>query len=73
MKKHRERRVTKKGINDALQQMTGFQELNRGGTWSSLCISMGLTKKEWEYIKLNEPPTWLYEEDIKEIEDHFYS
>ena len=68
----KERGITKQAIRDALQQMTGFQELNRGGTWSSLCISMGLTQKEWEYIKLNEYPTWLHKEDIEEIENHFY-
>jgi hypothetical protein len=71
-KKPMTERIKKQSIRDALQQMTGFQEMNRGGTWSSLCISMGLTQKEWEYIKLNETPMWLHKEDIEEIDNYFY-
>ena len=63
--------INKKGIGEALQQMTGFKI----GKWSSditeLVSSMGLEKEEWEYIKKNEDEGYLDEKDVKELDEYF--
>jgi len=59
-----------RGINDALQQMCGFKI----GKWDdiiALIKAIGLTKKEWEYIKKKEDSGTLDEDDIKSLNEYF--
>ena len=59
--------------NQAMQQMTGFQEAITGGTWIGLCMAMGLTEEEWEHIKTKQEVNWMNLEAISEINQYFKS
>jgi hypothetical protein len=59
-------------IDLALAQFVGFYH----GKWNKddavgLVSSMGLTKSEWKKIKSQDIPTYLSENEIKEIDDYF--
>ncbi len=64
--------MTREEINEALQQMQGFQIGKWGGDVRELASSMGLKKSEWEHIKENEQ-CGLDEDDINEIDEYFAS
>ncbi len=63
--------IKKKLINEALQQMTGFIIGKWGADIIELTSSMGLTKKEWDYIKKNEESGRLDKKDIDKLDEYF--
>lgn len=67
----RDKLEKEKQIELALQQMTGFRLGKWGASVRELVSSMGLTKKEWEYINKNEDSCQLFKEDIDEINEIF--
>lgn len=58
-------------IGEALQQMTGFKLGKWGADIRELISSMGLKKREWEYIKKHEESGHLDDDDIREINELF--
>ena len=58
-------------IGEAIQQFTGFKIGKGGADILELASSMGLTKKEWEYIKKYEANGYLDEKDVKELDEYF--
>lgn len=57
-------------IENALQQMTGFKIGKWDGIYE-LVVSMGLSEKEWNYIKKNQDSGYLDDKDIEEIDEYF--
>ena len=64
--------IDKRAIQDAEQQFTGWSIARNGtGNIEDLIISMGLEKKEWEYLKRNQMVNSLSKEQRKEVNEHF--
>lgn len=62
-----------KQIELAEHQFLGFITGSQGYSIEKLISSMGLKKKEWEYLKKEELVNGLRELDISEINSHFTS
>lgn len=62
--------IKEKLIGEALQQMTGFK-VGIENDIIMLISNMGLTREEWEHIKLKEDSGFLFDSDIEEINKHF--
>ena len=57
-------------INLALQQFTGFK-MGKWETITDLVHAMGLSEKEWDYIKKYEDKALLNNQEVKEIDEYF--
>ena len=60
-------------VGSARQQFIGFNHAKKGWDIKSLCVSMGLNKKEWEKIKEQgeDGLEYLDLEDCNKIDDYF--
>lgn len=54
------------------QQLTGYAHASKGYSLIQLVISMDLTKKEWESLKVNYLTLqYLSKEQVNEIDNYF--
>lgn len=64
--------MSKSRLNDAYQQLFGYA-FGKGTGWlPGLLEGMGVTKKEWEKLKIDyDISNFVSEDDMKDVEEYF--